>query len=135
MTRADFLAFYPQFGSVIPDVVIDAFVDSANRRFQDFDEDAEEARRLYTAHKLTLYARGMPMHLDASGGAANSAALASAGDGGRVTGKRVDDVQITYSAGGSSSASSTGLSDLAETLFGQQLLGLLRMHAHPRYVP
>ena len=135
MTREDFLAFYPQFGTVIPEVVLTACLGAANLRFRDFDEDAEEARRLYVAHRLTLYARGMPLHTDAGGGAVSGAALAAAGDGGRVTGKRVDDVQITYSAGGQLSAGAWGLADLAETLYGQQLMGLLRMHAYPRYVP
>ena len=59
MTAADFLAFYPQF-SIIPAAVLSAYVEAASLRFDEFDEDAKEARRLYTAHKLTLYARAMP---------------------------------------------------------------------------
>ena len=100
------------------------------------DYSPEEARRLYTAHKLTLYARTMPSSLEAGGGVSSVSALASSGDGTRVTSKRVDDVAVTYASGTSSSASfASGFADLAETLYGQQLFSLLRMHSYPRYVP
>ena len=59
MTTEDFLTFYPQFSGV-PQTILQSFVDSANLRFDEFAEDAEEARRLLTAHKLTLYARTVP---------------------------------------------------------------------------
>ena len=49
MTSAEFLAFYPQFASLIPEPVLSAFTASAALRFTDFGEDAEEARRLYVA--------------------------------------------------------------------------------------
>ncbi len=136
MTSSEFLAFYPQFGSVFPEIVLNTVVDSANLRFDEFDGDAEEARRLYAAHKLTLYARTVPSSLEAGGGVSSFSALASSGDGTRVTSKRVDDVAVTYASGASSSASfASGFADLAETLYGQQLLSLLRMHSYPRYVP
>ena len=131
MTEEEFLTFYPQFGGAFPDAVLAAFVDSANRRFGDFDGDAEEARRLLTAHRLTLYARTVPA--PAAGGASSSfAQLAASGDGGRITGKRVDDVSVTYGAGFSASGSPA---DLGETVYGLQLLGLLRLHAFPVYIP
>ena len=60
MTTADFLAFYPQFDGVYPDIVLDSYVSLANARFDEYGEDTEEARRLYTAHKLTLYAKTVP---------------------------------------------------------------------------
>ncbi|MBQ9210921.1 MAG: DUF4054 domain-containing protein [Clostridia bacterium] len=135
MTLSDFLAFYPQFSGVFPDVVLDSYIQSASCRFTDFGEDAEEAMRLYIAHKLTLYARSMPSTLGASGGVSSFSALASSGDGGRITSKKVDDVAITYSAGASSAAGASELADLKETTFGQQLLTLLRLYAYPRYVP
>jgi len=133
MTESDFLTFYPQF-SVIPEAVLSAYVESAGLRFDEFDEDAEEARRLYTAHKLTLYARAVPSSSGAQGGVPSFSALALSGDSARVTSKKVDDVALSYSSGASSS-SSTRLADLPETLYGQQLLTLLRIHSYPRYVP
>lgn len=132
MTVSDFLAFYPQFAGAFPEPVVSAYAESAGLRFDEFGEDAEEARRLYTAHKLTLYAKTMPP--EAGSGEASFAALASAGDGTRIAGKKVDDVSVTYASGASASGSS-GLADLSETLYGQQLLALLRVHALPRYVP
>ncbi len=136
MTAAEFLAFYPQFAGVFPEPVLNACVESASLRFEDFAEDAEEARRLYTAHRLTLYARTVPPSPEAQGGVSSFSALASSGDGTRVTSKRVDDVAVTYASGASPSASfASGFADLAETLYGQQLLSLLRMHSCPRYVP
>ena len=106
MTAADFLSFYPQFSEVIPPAVLDSYVGAANLRFTDFDDDAEEARRLYIAHKLTLYAKTMPAS-SSSGSVATS----------------------------SSGSSSSKLSDLEETIFGLQLLTLLRIHACTRYIP
>jgi len=135
VTAADFLAFYPQFSGVFPDPVLEAYTASANLRFEDFAEDAEEARRLYVAHRLTLYARSSPSAAGAQGGVSSFSALASAGDSSRVTSKKVDDVAVTYAAGGSSSGAATGLCDLQETVFGLQLLTLLRLHSYPRYVP
>ena len=56
MTKEAFLAFYPQFAAV-PDAVVTEYVDQSNARFGDFLDMTEEARRLYVAHKLTLYAQ------------------------------------------------------------------------------
>ena len=63
MTQAEFTAFYPQFAGFTPAVVLTEYIRQANKRFAVFsEEDAEEARRLYTAHKLTMYARtALPM--------------------------------------------------------------------------
>ena len=61
MTQAEFTAFYPQFAGFTPVVVLSEYARQANARFSSFtEEDAEEARRLYTAHKLTLYSASMP---------------------------------------------------------------------------
>ena len=130
MTSADFLAFYPQFSGLFPDAVLSAYTEAANRRFTSFGEDAEDARRLYTAHRLTLYAQTAS---DEGTGVSSFARLASVGSGARVTSRRVDDVAVSYSAAAGSSASS--LSDLMETCYGMQLLTLLRLHAGPLYVP
>ena len=43
MTASDFLSFYPQFAGLFPDPVLSAYVDAANLRFDQFDEDVEEA--------------------------------------------------------------------------------------------
>ena len=135
MTSGEFLAFYPQFGSVIPPIVLSTYIDSANARFADFFEDASEARRLYVAHKLTLYAKTMPASEASEAGSSSYASLASSGDGSRITSKKVDDVAVTYASGSSSSSSESSFADLPETVYGLQLLSLLRMYSWPRYVP
>ena len=134
MTTADFLAFYPQFAGLFPEAVLTAFVNSSNLRFEQFDEDAEEARRLYVAHKLTLYARTMPASSQGQGGVTSFSALSSSGDVLKVAAKRVDDVSVTYASGASSSASSR-FADLTETEYGLQLISLFRLHSESWYVP
>ena len=55
MTEAAFLSWYPQFSSFTPVVVLRETVSRAGSLFSGMEpEDAEEARRLYTAHRLTL---------------------------------------------------------------------------------
>ena len=132
MTQEEFIAFYPQFAGYTPAVVLTTYVDQANSRFGAFSpEDAEEARRLYTAHKLTMYARtALP-----DNAVSTKAAIASAGQ--KIASKKVGEVAVTYSSGTSSSSMSvsTDLADLTETDFGLQLLGLIRLYARPVYVP
>ncbi len=124
MTKKDFLAFYPQF-SIVPKKVLSSVITSANSRFSGLLDAAEEARRLYTAHKLTLYAKTSP------GSAISLSSLASAGDGTRITSKKVENVAVTYS-----SSESTGLlGELEETIFGRQLLLLLKLSFPPTYIP
>ncbi len=135
MTLAEFTAFYPQFAGFTPAVVLDEYIRQANARFSSFtEEDAEEARRLYAAHKLTLYARvALP-----DGATPSKAAIAAAGQAQqKIASKKVGEVAVTYSSGTSSSSVSvsTDLADLTETDFGLQLLSLLRMYARPVYVP
>ncbi len=129
MTKQEFLAFYPQFAAV-PQVNTDFYVSLANLRFSDFEEDAEEARRLYTAHKLTLFARASP----ATGSPASLSELSSSGDGAKVASRKVGEVAVTFASSGPASAGSA-LAELSETVFGLQLLSLIRLHAWPRYVP
>ena len=78
MTQAEFTAFYPQFAGFTPAVVLTAYLRQANARFSAFaEEDAEGARRLYTAHKLTMYAgNALP-----DGTAPTKARIAAAGRG------------------------------------------------------
>ena len=135
MSIAEFTAFYPQFAGFTPVVVMTEYIRQANKRFSAFSaEDAEEARRLYTAHKLTMYARtALPEDAVSS-----KSAIAAAGEARqKITGKKIGEVSVTYSSGTSSSSLSvrTGLADLTETDFGLQLLSLIRMYARPVYVP
>ena len=134
MTLAEFTAFYPQFAGFTPAVVLNACVAQANERFSDFSgSDTEEARRLYAAHRLTLYARtALP-----DGVTPSKAAIAAAGQAQqKIASKKVGEVAVTYSSGASSSSSvSTDLADLPETSFGLQLLSLLRLYGRSVYVP
>jgi hypothetical protein len=135
MTQAEFTAFYPQFTGFTPAIVLSTYIAQANARFSSFaPEDAEEARRLYVAHRLTLYARvALP-----DGTTPSKAAIAAAGQAQqKIAGKKVGEVSVTYATGASSSSVSTDtdLSDLTETSFGLQLLSLLRLYSMSRYVP
>lgn len=133
MTAEEFTAFYPQFAGFTPAEVPAEYIRQANARFTAFAPgDAEEARRLYTAHKLTLYARtALP-----GGVPATMAQLAAAGETRqRIAGKKVGEVSVTYAAGTSAGSVSTGLADLAETGYGMQLLSLIRQYGRPVYVP
>ena len=135
MTQSEFTAFYPQFAGFTPAIVLSTYIAQANARFSSFaPEDAEEARRLYVAHRLTLYARvALP-----DGTTPSKAAIAAAGQAQqKIAGKKVGEVSVTYATGASSSSVSadTDLSDLTETSFGLQLLSLLRLYSMTRYVP
>ena len=133
MTQEEFTAFYPQFAGFTPAVVMMAYIAQANARFSSFmPEDTEEARRLYTAHRLTMYARvALP-----DGVMPSKAAIAAAGEYRQVASKKVGEVSVTYSSGTSSAVlDSTDLEDLTETSFGLQLLSLLKIYSMTRYVP
>ena len=134
MTQSEFVAFYPQFQGFTPAIVLTTYIAQANSRFSSFSpEDAEEARRLYTAHRLTLYARvALPENTTPS-----KAAIAAAGQSQqKIASKKVGEVSVTYSSGTSSTSSAqTDLSDLTETSFGLQLLSLLNLYSMTRYVP
>ena len=135
MTQAEFTAFYPQFAGFTPAVVMTTYIGQANARFESFSpEDAEEARRLYTAHRLTLYARvALPENTTQS-----KAAIAAAGQRQQeIASKKVGDVSVTYSSGAASASISaqTDFADLTETSFGLQLLSLLQLYSMSRYVP
>ena len=135
MTLAEFTAFYPQFAGFTPAVVLTEYIRQANARFSSFtEEDAEEARRLYAAHKLTMYARmALP-----DGATPTKAQIAAAGQAQqKIASKKVGEVSVTYATGASSSSGSvrTDLADLPETSFGLQLLSLLKMYGRSFYVP
>lgn len=138
MTQQDFLAFYPQFDGFQPQVVLTEAVRQANARFSDWEEpDAEEARRLYAAHRLTLYAMTVP---EASSGSSAPSAVSIAAAGRAafraVSSKKVGEVSVSYSTESMlSSATSSDCGDLAETAYGRQLLSLLMMYSRSRYIP
>ena len=132
MTEASFLVFYPQFSSLSPGVVLPEYTRQANARFADFGEDAEEARRLLTAHRLTLYSAAFPPE----GASADLEAL-SAGRGAlqEVSSRKVGEVAVTYTASSQAASVSTGLADLKQTVYGLQLLSLLRLYGFAGYIP
>lgn len=135
MTQAEFTAFYPQFAGFTPAIVLTEYIRQANARFSSFtEEDAEEARRLYVAHKLTMYARiALP-----DGVTPSKSAIAAAGQAQqKIASKKVGEVSVTYASGTSSSSVSvhTDMEDLTETGFGLQLLSLLKMYGRSFYVP
>ena len=132
MTIAEFTAFYPQFVGFTPAVVLTEYIRQANARFSSFaEEDAEEARRLYTAHKLTMYA-SVALPDDT---ASSKAAIAAAGQGQqKIASKKAGEVSVTYASGTSSSVR-TDLEDLTETSFGLQLLGLIQLYIRSIYIP
>ena len=132
LTPAAFLAFYPQFSSFSQGVVLPEYLRQANARFSDFGEDAEEARRLYVAHKLTLYSASTPPE----GVQPTPAVLATAGRGAmqEIASKKVGEVSVSYSTSSVSSSAYTGLNDLKETTYGLQLLSLLRLYGFAKYI-
>ena len=134
LTPAAFLAFYPQFSSFSQGVVLPEYLRQANARFSDFGEDAEEARRLFVAHKLTLYSASTPPENVPP----SPAVLAAAGRGAmqEIASKKVGEVQVSYSTSATSASSAyTGLNDLKETTYGLQLLSLLRLYGFAKYIP
>ena len=133
LTVSDFLAFYPQFTSFSQGVVLPEYLRQANARFSDFGEDTEEARRLFAAHKLTLYAASTPPE----GVPPTSAVLATAGRGAmqEIASKKVGEVQVSYSSSTTAAAGTyTGLNDLKETTYGLQLLTLLKLYGFAKYI-
>ena len=133
ITREDLITFYPIFAVFEPEIVMTEYLRQANARFGDFGEDAEEARRLYAAHRLTMYARvALP-----EGQQSSMRVIADAGEKRqRIASKKVGEVAVTYATSSSIGGSvSTAFVDLPETDYGLQLLGLIRMHSFGRYVP
>ncbi len=132
MTKADFLAFYPQFGN-IPAVVTEEYVSQSNLRFSDFLDSAEEARRLYIAHKLTLYAQTYVAPSGSSG--VPIARLSGAGVAAQALSKSVGGVSVSKSEG-SATSGLAGFAEWKQTEYGLQLIGLAKIaYAGGRYIP
>lgn len=132
MTESSFLAFYPQFSCFANGVVLPEYLRQANARFQDFGDDAEEARRLYTAHRLTLYAAAMPPETREA--SMESLAYAAKSAFQEIASEKVGEVSVTYSSTGTQSAN-TGFKDLNLTPYGLQLLSLLKQYGFAKYFP
>ena len=134
MTSADFLAFYPQFGA-IPTVVLDDYVAQSNLRFDEFLESQEEARRLYVAHKLTLYAQTYVPAQTGTPTTSGMAAIRGAGVAAQALSKSVGGVSVSKSEG-SALSSISGFGEWKQTEFGLQLITLAKIcGAGVRYVP
>lgn len=135
MRNADFLAFYPQFSS-FPEVVVNEYVDQANRRFDEFCDAAEEARRLYVAHKLTLYAQTyVPAPVQGENPAVTMSRISGAGVSAQALSKSVGGVSVSKSEG-SATSGLAGYAEWKQTEFGLQLIGLAKTaYAGGRYIP
>lgn len=134
MTSELFLAFYPQFGA-IPEVVLNEYIAQSNLRFDEFLESTEEARRLYVAHKLTLYAQTFTMAQDGAPTMGGMSALKGAGVAAQALSKSVGGVSVSKSEG-SALSSIVGYGEWKQTEFGLQLITLAKnCTAGVRYVP
>lgn len=134
MTRADFIEFYPQFAAM-PEDVCNEYIRQAELRFGDFEDMTDEARRLYVAHKLTLYAQ---TYAEIAGGtpiAAGMKKLAGSGVAAQALSKTVGGVSVSKSEG-SAVQGISGFAEWKQTEFGLQLIGLARIYSFGgRWVP
>ena len=134
MTAETFLAFYPQF-STFPCVVLEELVDQANLRFDEFLESTEEARRLYIAHKLTLYAQTYAPNMNGVPTVSVMSKLSGAGVSAQALSKSVGGVSVSKSEG-SALSSISGFGEWKQTEFGLQLITLAKIATSGgRYVP
>ena len=133
MTAESFLAFYPQFSVFSAGVVLPEYIRQANVRFGDFGTDAEEARRLYVAHRLTLYAASsLPEGENAD---MESIAAAARGALQDISSRKVGEVSITYSTAYFAASAAAGFRDLPATVYGLQLQSLLKLYGFSKYYP
>lgn len=134
MTADAFIVFYPQF-TVFPQIVLDEYTAQANLRFSECLDAAEEARRLYVAHKLTLYAQTYAETDTNVSPAVAMKKIAGAGVAAQALSKSVGGVSVSKSEG-SALGSISGYGELKQTEFGLQLIQLLKIAtAGGRYVP
>jgi hypothetical protein len=132
VTKEAFLAFYPQFAAV-PDAVVTEYVDQSNARFGDFLDMTEEARRLYVAHKLTLYAQTYSDVTQQTPTAIGMKKLAGSGVAAQALSKTVGGVSVTKSEGSAVSGIS-GFAEWKQTEFGLQLISIARLMT-PTWIP
>lgn len=122
-SRADFLAVYTQFNTLVPNAVLDQFVVLANSMvFVDrWGDNWAFAMGLVIAHFATLYLQATP----ASG--ANAQTVANAGrTAGLVNSKGVDGLSISYDYS-ITAGNMKGWDTWKATTFGTQFAGLAKL--------
>ena len=88
-----------------------------------------------SAVQVDLIANSLPHPVEFALG---SAVIASSGRGAmqEVASKKVGEASVSYSTSSSVASSvSTGFAELKETVYGLQLLGMLRLYGYAMYVP
>ena len=120
----------------MPHVVIETYAEQSNVRFDEFADAAEEARRLYIAHKLTLYAQTYaPRPGSGENESTIMARISGAGVSAQALSKSVGGVSVSKSEGSATSGLS-GYAEWKQTEFGLQLIGLAKTaYAGGRYIP
>ena len=115
--------------------MIAEYVEQSNLRFGDALDAKEECRRLWIAHKLILWAQAAIEGVDAESGVYPTySSLASSGVSAQSLSKSVGGVSVSKSEG-SGVSSINGYGELKLTIYGLQLIALLKTIALPgRYV-
>lgn len=125
-TSSEFLEIYPQFMTIIPDAVLNMYVEQAVACIQKSRWKAQwkSGVCLYIAHWLTLWLwanspAGSPAAVVANNGMSH----------GSIASKSVDGVSVSY--GQTTGANGlTGWGSYKDTLFGQQFLTMARIVGH-----
>ena len=121
-TKETFLLLYPQFRGVLPDAVLDMYVDLGLScvNYRRFNRMWKAAIGLFIAHFCTLYLQSMqPEGTDAS------QVLASASSAGMVTSESADGV--SYSRDGSALNDQNGWAAFKMTTFGVQFATMAKL--------
>lgn len=120
---SDFLTIYPQFADVVPEPVLDMYVEQAVRCIQQRRWHAmwKSGICLYIAHHLTLWLMSN-CPSDSDGARVAAAGLVQ----GTVSSKSVDGVSISYAQSGAQ-GDLAGWGSYKETIFGEQFATMARM--------
>ena len=121
-TKDSFLVLYPQFSGVIPDEVLEMFVDLGLScvNAQRFGKAWKHAVSLFIAHFCTLYLQSMQPE-----GTAAASVVAAASSAGMVTSESADGV--SYSRDGSALNDLAGWAAFKMTTFGVQFATLAKL--------
>lgn len=123
---SEFLEIYPQFTTIVPDAVLNMYLEQALQCIQRprWKAQWKSGLCLYIAHWLTLWLwsnspKGSPAAVVANNGMSH----------GSISSKSVDGVNVSY---GQTAAASglTGWGSYKDTLFGQQFLTMARIIGH-----
>lgn len=130
LTREDFLAFYPQF-TPLPNMVIEEYVRLANSCIDEniWLEWIDEGRRLFAAHKCTLFVKTSDLYHGTM-----EEALSAGLDTGNITSQSVGGVSVSYSPD-QAVQDLGGFGDLKTTAFGLQLATYAKKLTLGTYVP